>query len=544
MKTKKCGLVIRVSTNAQAENEEGSLKYQLKRLHAQIKFKNDTSNEKWIEAEKYILEGVSGKDSVKSEHFRRLFQDIESGKVNTIICTELDRVSRSVKDFLDFFEELNKHNTEFICLRQNIDTTTAHGKFTALVFMALAEFERGQDSERSKISSSERAKEGLWTGGQPFLGYDFDPNKKGNLIPNAKEKIIVNFAFDYYLKCGSIFETTKELNRRGYRTKEFITSDKKPKHHPAREFAYSTVRILLTNYAYIGKKEINKKFRDLKNPEQRKCYKRVNAIWNSIIEEEKFYRVQKLIEKNNTTKHNVAKPIKHNYIFNGGLLWCAKCNHQMEGRSGTGKKGVRYYYYICKNCKFKISATEIEKVVINRIKELAKRKDVLPKLINVANGLAQKELPQLRKQKELLEKELNKNKNLVENVIKIRAKIVTDKNALILKDELNKFGKRRQEIENGISSVQSMIEEIEGKAIGKELIKVALDKMKNVFNALQPYEQKELVRNVLHKAILAEDEIKIGLYGKPSAVGLALGHQVGRPGGTRTPNQRFWRPLL
>ncbi|MDH7494139.1 MAG: zinc ribbon domain-containing protein, partial [Candidatus Saccharicenans sp.] len=80
----------------------------------------------------------------------------------------------------------------------------------------------------------------------------------------------------------------------------------------------------------------------------------------------KFYSVQALLKKNCVSKHNEAKPVKHSYIQNGGLLWCGKCGKEMEGRSGTGARGVRYYYYICKNmeCKFKLPADEIEGVVL------------------------------------------------------------------------------------------------------------------------------------------------------------------------------------
>lgn len=61
--------------------------------------------------------------------------------------------------------------------------------------MALAEFERKQTSKRTKDATLAREERGLWNGGQ-LLGYDLDPNRKGHLIPNEKEKALVNFAFD------------------------------------------------------------------------------------------------------------------------------------------------------------------------------------------------------------------------------------------------------------------------------------------------------------------------------------------------------------
>ncbi len=540
---KKCGLVIRVSTEDQANVEEGSMKTQPERLEEFIKRKNEISDEKWQEVKRYPLEGISGKVSLSDKgKLAPLFQDIKSGIVNTVITTNIDRLARNTRDFTVFFYDIiKKYNVSLCILDQNIDTTTPEGEYFIINMAAFAQLERQFMARRMVNSIKARANRGLWTGGQPFLGYDFDPNKQGNLIPNEKEKVIVNFIFDYYLKCGSIYETTAELNRQGYRPKSFTTSAKKPKG----EFAYSTIHIILTNYAYIGKREINKRFRNSEKPEEQKQYKLIDAVWKQqpIVDEETFYKVQALMRKNNKSNHNVAKPIRHNYVFNGGLLYCGKCNSEMEGTSSSGKLGKKYYYYKCKNsdCKFRVTADEIEKVVINRIKQLATREDILPKLVEKTNALVQKELPQLREQKSLLEKELIKVSNTIERVINDFGDITTDNSKESVRNELDELGKRQKEIQKGIISLQLTIEEIERDAVDKNLVKLALEKMRDTFNALQPYQQKELVRDVLHKAIISKDKINLALIGNPLK---AVQHYTGRPGGTRTPNQRFWRPLL
>jgi hypothetical protein len=66
-----------------------------------VEYKNVACGEQWDEIERYVLKAVSGKDSFKSKEFARLFEDIRTGKMNTILCTSLDRISRSVKDFAD-----------------------------------------------------------------------------------------------------------------------------------------------------------------------------------------------------------------------------------------------------------------------------------------------------------------------------------------------------------------------------------------------------------------------------------------------------------
>ncbi|MCJ7510637.1 MAG: recombinase family protein [Dehalococcoidia bacterium] len=107
---------------------------------------------------------------------------------------------------------------EFVCLKQNYDTTTPQGRLFVTMMMALAEFEREQTSERNREATAARAERGLWNGGR-LIGYDLDPSRKGNLIPNPEEVALVNLAFDTYLACGSIAGTATALNRRGRRTK-------------------------------------------------------------------------------------------------------------------------------------------------------------------------------------------------------------------------------------------------------------------------------------------------------------------------------------
>ncbi len=67
-----------------------------------------------------------------------------------MLCTALDRNCRSVKDFLNFFEILKPAHVEFVCLKQNYDTTSCPWSSLITVVMALAEFEREQTSEANQ----------------------------------------------------------------------------------------------------------------------------------------------------------------------------------------------------------------------------------------------------------------------------------------------------------------------------------------------------------------------------------------------------------
>jgi len=512
---KRCAFVIRVSTDKQARNPEGSLTNQLQRLKAHLEYKNVACGEHWVEASRYILKGVSGKDSFRSPEFQQLFEDIKIGRVNTVICTALDRISRSVKDFLNFFEIINKYNVEFVCLKQNYDTTSAQGKLFITIMMALAEFEREQTSERNKDATIARAERGLWNGGQ-ILGYDLDPNKKGYLIINQKEKALIQSAFKKYLECGSLMETGRALNRQGYRTKTYLS--RRGRQQPAKLFGRTNLKHILINLAYVGLKEINKKD---KNANQEKLlphrrYRTVKAVWEPLIDNETFFKVQELLKQNTASRHNQTTIIKHTYLLNHGLLWCEKCGTQMEGTCATGRKQLKYFYYRCRNqkCGFKVSASEVERVVVTRIKQLALEDDYLSSIVKETNKRLQKELPQLKTQKAMLEKELDDVKSVADGLLEKWAKIDSSQASRFLKDKLDNLDKRRKEIEQGIASLEVMIEQIERESISAELVLEALAKFSEIWDNIEPYQQKELLRLVLQKAILGPESIKMALYGR------------------------------
>src|SRR5439155_244738 len=169
---KRVGLVVRVSTDRQAANDEGSLKTQLQRLRTHLDYKQ-ASGENWTEVAVYELRAISGKHSLQSAELQRLMADIRAGRVNTVCCTALDRVSRSVRDFLEFIAFLAEQDVEFVCLKQQVDTTSPHGKLLLTMLIALAQFEREMTSERTRDAVAARSERGLWNGGR-ILGLDLD----------------------------------------------------------------------------------------------------------------------------------------------------------------------------------------------------------------------------------------------------------------------------------------------------------------------------------------------------------------------------------
>lgn len=152
----KCGLYARVSTDLQAEIKNGSLDTQIDLLQKYVEIKDSTSpEEEWKAVAIYREEGKSGKNLDRPE-YKRMVRDIEQGKINAILCTKIDRVSRSIVDFYQFHEFLKEKEAIFISINENFDTSTAMGRFALSISLATAELERERTSERTEVYEGQK----------------------------------------------------------------------------------------------------------------------------------------------------------------------------------------------------------------------------------------------------------------------------------------------------------------------------------------------------------------------------------------------------
>jgi DNA invertase Pin-like site-specific DNA recombinase len=75
---------------------------------------------------------------------------LKSHEADVLVCTRLDRLSRSVSDFARLMELARRERWQFIALDLGVDTTTATGEMVANMLAALAQWERRLISERTK----------------------------------------------------------------------------------------------------------------------------------------------------------------------------------------------------------------------------------------------------------------------------------------------------------------------------------------------------------------------------------------------------------
>ncbi|MBC8235633.1 recombinase family protein [bacterium] len=100
------------------------------------------------------------------EGFERLMEYLRAG--DSLVVTELSRLSRSLKHLLTVVERLEEKGVEIISLRENIDTSTATGRCFLSIMGAIAQMERELKSERA-TAGREAAKARGRTGGRPRI---------------------------------------------------------------------------------------------------------------------------------------------------------------------------------------------------------------------------------------------------------------------------------------------------------------------------------------------------------------------------------------
>ena len=106
---------------------------------------------------------ISGKE-FKREGLTACMDYLRSG--DTLVIYRLDRLGRSVKEMLDLCAKLEQRRIKLVSLQDNLDTSTAVGRFTMQILASLAEYNRNLILEGCKAGIEAAKKRGVRFGRQ------------------------------------------------------------------------------------------------------------------------------------------------------------------------------------------------------------------------------------------------------------------------------------------------------------------------------------------------------------------------------------------
>jgi site-specific DNA recombinase len=134
----RCAIYTRVSTDENLHQAYNSLHAQGDACGAYIK---SQQAEGWIlNPDRYDDGGFSG-GTLERPALQRLLADIEAGRLDVIVVYKIDRLSRSLTDFVKLVEVFDANRVTFVSVTQSFNTTTSMGRLTLNILLSFAQFD-------------------------------------------------------------------------------------------------------------------------------------------------------------------------------------------------------------------------------------------------------------------------------------------------------------------------------------------------------------------------------------------------------------------
>ena len=141
-------------------------------------------HEGWLALDDRYDDGGYSGGTLERPGLQRLIREIEAGRVDTVVCYKIDRLSRSLTDFAKLVDVFERNSVTFVSVTQSFCTTTSMGRLT-LKHPALVRAVRARARRRAHPRQVRRLPgQGDVDGRQTALGYDIVDRK---LVVNPAE---------------------------------------------------------------------------------------------------------------------------------------------------------------------------------------------------------------------------------------------------------------------------------------------------------------------------------------------------------------------
>ena len=329
----------------------------------------------------YEDDGFSGKNT-KRPDFTKMMEKVKKGEYAFLIVYRLDRISRSVGDFADILEILERTNTKFVSLSENFDTSSIMGRAMMSIASVFAQMERETISERVTDNMLLLSHTGRWLGGRTPVGFKSVrmeanpdagiPKAYSMLLEDDEEIIAVQRAAELYMTEGTIRGTIQAL----FNANIQVNGNK--------QLSDFSLKAILTNPVYcIADQDAYEYFYELgcAMPREREefngefgCmpYNRHNlkpgkstlrdpSEWviaigrhRGIIPGKTWVMMQRRLQTN-AFLHPRDQSARNNYALLTGMLVCKRCGSKMYTQpqnSGRGKRRASgSFIYLCERRK-------------------------------------------------------------------------------------------------------------------------------------------------------------------------------------------------
>lgn len=188
-------------------------------------------------------EAKSGKNTDRPM-FQQMLTQVEKGAFDVVVFWKLDRFSRSIMHAVQLEKKFRDWSVALHSVTEQIDTTTAAGRFNFRNIANAAEFERELIKQRTKMGHTALAMDHKWPNSTPPIGYERDTD--GTLSVLGHEAAVVRSIFQRYLDIHSMPEVARLLN------------DRKQPNTGKNDWTSKSISTILQNELYAGIYKVGK----------------------------------------------------------------------------------------------------------------------------------------------------------------------------------------------------------------------------------------------------------------------------------------------
>lgn len=299
----------------------------------------------------YCDDGCSG-TNFDREAFRKMYGDIQSGKINLVIVKDLSRFGRNYVETGMYVREFTDNNVRFIAADDNYDSLVNGDDLLFPIKNVVNEMYARDVSKKTKAAKKAKARDGQFIGSKAPFGYKIDPADRHHLIVDEPAAQVVKRIFRLaaegigYNKMAKMFREEKVLTPIAYFNKnnpDYFKSD-----YWRKEFDWhvTSIRAILDNEVYLGQlvygKRRNKSIKSkekVKNPREEWII--AENCHEPIITKELWDTVHRIL----SAKHRPAKNGEVQMF--AGLLYCADCGHCLTYSQKQRADGTYHGSYSC-----------------------------------------------------------------------------------------------------------------------------------------------------------------------------------------------------
>lgn len=163
-------------------------------------------------------EGLSGYKTSRPG-FQKLLAACRSREVSMVIVYDLSRVTRRVRDMVDFVEDVvERYHIKLVSIRESIDTSTPAGKAFINIAAVFSQEYRDEIAYKTKAAIRHKQKHHEYTGGTVAFGYAGEDLSQP-MPADLNEDSVIDYMIELRQSGHGYRAIASELNRRGIPTK-------------------------------------------------------------------------------------------------------------------------------------------------------------------------------------------------------------------------------------------------------------------------------------------------------------------------------------